>query len=171
MSSQLHSMLLRDAVRCLPRQHKCTRVYVRYANLQYGSKWHPPVQNMRCGWLAGRKRVQCETIPPDGHVLFIPLTTERATNVIRFQCRRPAILIQPGFSRFSQSFFPVPVCAITASGVPGGTLVSMNRFSTLCGWLAQRQVWRVKGWIWPSKQPRSAKANSWLDYQMGDRKW
>jgi hypothetical protein len=30
-------------------------------------------------------------------------------------------------------FFSVPVCAITASGVPGGTLVSMNRFSTLCG--------------------------------------
>jgi hypothetical protein len=30
-------------------------------------------------------------------------------------------------------FFPVPVCAITASGVPGGTLVSMYRFSTLCG--------------------------------------
>jgi hypothetical protein len=30
-------------------------------------------------------------------------------------------------------FFPVPVCAITASGVPGGTSVSMNRFSTLCG--------------------------------------
>jgi hypothetical protein len=30
-------------------------------------------------------------------------------------------------------FFFVPVCAITASGVPGGTLVSMNRFSTLCG--------------------------------------
>jgi hypothetical protein len=29
-------------------------------------------------------------------------------------------------------FFPVPVCAITASGVPGGTLVSMNHFSTLC---------------------------------------
>jgi hypothetical protein len=28
--------------------------------------------------------------------------------------------------------FPVPVCAITASGVPGGTFVSMNRFSTLC---------------------------------------
>jgi hypothetical protein len=28
---------------------------------------------------------------------------------------------------------PVPVCAITASEVPGGTLVSMNRFSTLCG--------------------------------------
>jgi hypothetical protein len=25
-------------------------------------------------------------------------------------------------------FFPVPVCAITASGVPGGTFVSMNRF-------------------------------------------
>jgi hypothetical protein len=30
-------------------------------------------------------------------------------------------------------FFPVPVCAITASGVPRGTLVSMNRSSTLCG--------------------------------------
>jgi hypothetical protein len=26
------------------------------------------------------------------------------------------------------SFFPVPVCAITASGVPGGTFVSTNRF-------------------------------------------
>jgi hypothetical protein len=25
-------------------------------------------------------------------------------------------------------FFPVPVCAITAPGVPGGTLVSMNHF-------------------------------------------
>jgi hypothetical protein len=30
-------------------------------------------------------------------------------------------------------FFPVPVCAITASGVPGGTFVSMNRFSALRG--------------------------------------
>jgi hypothetical protein len=41
-------------------------------------------------------------------------------------------------------FFPVPVCAITASGVPVGTLVSMNRFTTLCGWLAQRRggEWR-----------------------------
>jgi hypothetical protein len=29
-------------------------------------------------------------------------------------------------------FFPVPVCAITVLGVPGGTLVSMNYFSTLC---------------------------------------
>jgi hypothetical protein len=34
---------------------------------------------------------------------------------------------------FYMFFFPVPVCAITASGVPGGALVSMNRFSTLCG--------------------------------------
>jgi hypothetical protein len=42
-------------------------------------------------------------------------------------------------------FFPIPVCAITASGVPGGTFASMNRFSALCGWLAQRQGWRVKG--------------------------
>jgi hypothetical protein len=33
----------------------------------------------------------------------------------------------------SYLFFPVPVCAITASGVPDGTLVSMNRFSTLFG--------------------------------------
>jgi hypothetical protein len=60
--------------------------------------------------------------------------------------------------------FPVPVCAITASGVPGGTFVSMNRFSTLCGWLVRRQ-----GRIWPSEQASSAKANSWLDYQMGER--
>jgi hypothetical protein len=30
-------------------------------------------------------------------------------------------------------FFPVPVCVITASGVTGGTFVSMNRFVTLCG--------------------------------------
>jgi hypothetical protein len=30
-------------------------------------------------------------------------------------------------------FFPLPVCAITASGVCGGTLLSMNRFSALCG--------------------------------------
>jgi len=30
-------------------------------------------------------------------------------------------------------FFPITVCAITASGVPGGTFVSMNHFSTLCG--------------------------------------
>jgi hypothetical protein len=33
----------------------------------------------------------------------------------------------------SEIFFSVPVCAITASGVPGDNLVSMNRFSTLCG--------------------------------------
>jgi hypothetical protein len=32
---------------------------------------------------------------------------------------------QPRRSHFF--FFPVPVCAITASGVPGGTFVSMNR--------------------------------------------
>jgi hypothetical protein len=62
-------------------------------------------------------------------------------------------------------FCSVPVCAITASGVPGGTLVSMNRFSTLCGWLVKRKGWRVKGWIWPSEQAISARANSWLDYQ------
>jgi hypothetical protein len=37
-------------------------------------------------------------------------------------------------------FFSVPVCAITALGVPGGTLVSMNRFSTLCGCL----VWLIR---------------------------
>jgi hypothetical protein len=29
--------------------------------------------------------------------------------------------------------FSVSVCAIAASGVPGGTFVSMNRFSSLCG--------------------------------------
>jgi hypothetical protein len=64
---------------------------------------------------------------------------------------------------FPVVFFPVPVCAITASGVPGGTLVSMSRFSTLCGWLVQRQGRRVKGRIWQSEQARSARANSWLD--------
>jgi hypothetical protein len=30
-------------------------------------------------------------------------------------------------------FFTIPVCAITTSGVPSGTLVSMNHFSSLCG--------------------------------------
>jgi hypothetical protein len=60
-------------------------------------------------------------------------------------------------------FFPVPVCAMTASGVPGGTCVYINRFSSLCGWLAQRQGWRVKGWILPSEQVRSSRANSWPD--------
>jgi hypothetical protein len=68
-------------------------------------------------------------------------------------------------------FFPVPVCAITASGVPGDTLVSMNRFSALCGWLVQRQRWRVRGWIWSSEQARSAMANSWLDYQRSLEKY
>jgi hypothetical protein len=53
--------------------------------------------------------------------------------------------------------FPVPV--------PDGTFVYINRFSSLCGWLVQRQRWRVKGWMWPSEQARSARANSWLDYQ------
>jgi hypothetical protein len=62
-----------------------------------------------------------------------------------------------------RNFFSVPVCAITASGVPGGTLVSMNCFSTLGGWLAQRQGWKVKVRIWPGEQARSA--NSQLDYQ------
>jgi hypothetical protein len=28
--------------------------------------------------------------------------------------------------------FPVPVCAITVSAVPGGTFVSMNSFWVLC---------------------------------------
>jgi tellurite resistance protein TehA-like permease len=38
--------------------------------------------------------------------------------------RLPSLMIFP---------VPVPVCAITASGVPGGAFVSMKRFSTLCG--------------------------------------
>jgi hypothetical protein len=41
-----------------------------------------------------------------------------------------------GFPRSFQpnaGIFPVPVCVITASGMPGGTMVSINRFSTLCG--------------------------------------
>jgi hypothetical protein len=67
--------------------------------------------------------------------------------------------------RITNFFFSVPVCAIITSGVPGDSFVSMNRFSALFGWLAQRQGWRVKGWIWPSEEPWSAKSNSRLDYQ------
>jgi hypothetical protein len=55
---------------------------------------------------------------------------------------------------FSFFFISFSVCVIIASGVPGDTFVSMNRFSTLCGWLVQRQGWRVKGWIWPSERDR-----------------
>jgi hypothetical protein len=40
--------------------------------------------------------------------------------------------------------FPFPLCHYSV-GVPGCTLVSVNRFSTLCGWLVQRQGWRMKG--------------------------
>jgi hypothetical protein len=97
-------------------------------------------------------------------------TTHICSVVLRVATRH--VLNATGFLNPKIVFsFPVPVCDITASGVPGGTFVSMNHFSTLCGWLAQRQGWRVKGWIWPSEQPKSAKANFWLYYQMGDRKW
>jgi hypothetical protein len=51
-----------------------------------------------------------------------------------------AYALKPGRGFRKVFSFPVPVCAITASGVPGGTFVSMNRFSTLCWWLAQRRV-------------------------------
>jgi hypothetical protein len=37
------------------------------------------------------------------------------------------------FMYFFFFFFPAPVCAITASGVPGGTFVSMNCLRTVCG--------------------------------------
>jgi hypothetical protein len=47
------------------------------------------------------------------------------------ECSYIKILIKLFFIFFF--FFPVPVCAITASGVAGDTFVSMNRFSTLCG--------------------------------------
>jgi hypothetical protein len=67
--------------------------------------------------------------------------------------------------------FPFPFMPLQRRGCLVAPFVSLNRFSTLCRWLAQQQGWRVKGWIWWSEQPRSAKANSWLDYQMGDRKW
>jgi hypothetical protein len=46
-----------------------------------------------------------------------------------FQVRAECLYI----FKVSFGFFPVPVCAITASGVPGGTFVSMNRFSLLGG--------------------------------------
>jgi hypothetical protein len=78
------------------------------------------------------------------------------------QCTRKKSVSLTAYSFF---FVPVPVCAFTASGVPSGTLVSVNSFSTLCWWLVQRQGWRVKGWMWPSEQAISAEANSWLDYQ------
>jgi hypothetical protein len=50
-------------------------------------------------------------------------------------CSRPvnAGLYSSVTKRMEYFFFPVPVCVITASGVPGGTFVSMNRFRTLCG--------------------------------------
>jgi hypothetical protein len=51
-------------------------------------------------------------------------------NMVAFWDIAPCRLVEVDGSFF---FFPVPVCAITASGVPGGTFVSMNRFSTLCG--------------------------------------
>jgi hypothetical protein len=57
----------------------------------------------------------------------------------------PCSLVEVDILERDYYFFPVPVCAITASGVLSGTLVSMNRFSTLCGRLVQRQGWRVKG--------------------------
>jgi hypothetical protein len=47
------------------------------------------------------------------------------------KCNGEAEIIEPLFFFFF--FFSVPVCAIAASGVPGGTFVSMNSFSTLCG--------------------------------------
>jgi hypothetical protein len=69
--------------------------------------------------------------------------------------------------------FSVPVCAITASGVPGGTLVSMNRFSTLCGWLVQRQGWRINGkynwvsrWDWLGLTPDLTSRDLW-----GSKRW
>jgi hypothetical protein len=62
-------------------------------------------------------------------------------------------------------FFSVLVCAITASGVPRATFCFYESFSALCGWLAQRQGWRVKRRIWQSECATSARANSWLDYQ------
>jgi hypothetical protein len=48
------------------------------------------------------------------------------------ECSYIKILIKL-FLIFFFFFFPVPVCAITASGVAGDTFVSMNHFSILCG--------------------------------------
>jgi hypothetical protein len=50
-------------------------------------------------------------------------------------------------------FFPFSVCAITASGVPGGTLVSMDRFSVPCAgdWSSDR------GGEWRGEYDRASK--------------
>jgi hypothetical protein len=70
-----------------------------------------------------------------------PLGVYHVVARLKFVKQRQALLRQISYSDFTEEpvasifffFFSVLVCAITASGVPGGTLVSMNRFSTLCG--------------------------------------
>jgi hypothetical protein len=61
--------------------------------------------------------------------------------------------------------FPLPFLPLQRRGCLVAPWFLWVVFSNLCGWLLQRQGWRVKGRIWLSKQARSAKANSWLDYQ------
>jgi hypothetical protein len=124
--------------------------------------WPDPLLGISSYFLSFRNYIQWNNCLPSLHWIRDDKLTLLNSKVIH-----PVIFVQLSSPFF---FFPVPVCAITASGVPGGTFVSMNRFSALCGWLVQRLGWRVKGWIWPSEQARSAKA-TWLDYQIGDRKW
>jgi hypothetical protein len=59
--------------------------------------------------------------------------------------------------------FPFPFVPLQRRGCLVAPLFLWVVFSTLCGWLVQQQGWRVKGWLWPSEQARSTRANSWLD--------
>jgi hypothetical protein len=45
----------------------------------------------------------------------------------------------------SSSSFPFSIVSLQRRGCLVAPFVSMNRFSTLCGWLAQRKEWWVKG--------------------------
>jgi hypothetical protein len=68
----------------------------------------------------------CRVVEIESHITF-----ESHTYVFSEQSHHVALLGMIATLRIF--FFSVPVCAITASGVPGGTVLSMNRFSTLCG--------------------------------------
>jgi hypothetical protein len=74
---------------------------------------------------------------------FLPPATLCSIRIFGIQF--VSLLTISPFFLCSTSSFPFPFVPLQCPGLPGGTLVSMNRFSTLCGWLVQRQGWRVKG--------------------------
>jgi hypothetical protein len=63
------------------------------------------------------------------------------------------------------SSFPFPFVPLQRRGCLVAPLFLWIVLVPCVGYLAQWQGWRVKGRIWPSEQARSARANSWLDYQ------